>query len=51
MPHNHNAEDDRIDEARQKGLLTLKSLSEAAKEYDEKASLKIELVAEEPFIQ
>lgn len=44
MPHNHETEDERIDEARQKGLLSLMSLHEAAKEYDEKASIKIEMI-------
>lgn len=41
-------EDERIDEARLKGLLSLKSLNEAARDYDEKTSvMKIEMVQEE----
>lgn len=37
----------RIDEARLKGLLSLMSLNEAAREYDEKASLKIEMLQDD----
>jgi hypothetical protein len=47
VPHNHDYEGARIEEARNKGLLSLMSLNDAAKEYDEKASLKIEQLHEE----
>lgn len=47
VPHNHEPETERIDEARVKNLVSLKTLCEAAKEYDEKASMKIEMVIEE----
>lgn len=42
--HKHDPEDERIEEARLKGTLTLKTLGEAAKEYDDKMTMKIEMV-------
>lgn len=50
VPHNHDPEEDRIEEARSKGQLSKKSLGEAATEYDEKASLKIEMILEESSV-
>jgi hypothetical protein len=47
VPHNHEYESCRIDEARNKGLLSLMSLNEAAKEYDDKATIKIEMIQED----
>lgn len=47
VPHNHEMEDERIDEARCKNQLLLKTLSEAAKEYDEKMTLKADMTVEE----
>lgn len=47
VPHNHDSEDYRIDEARGKGALMLKSLNEASREYDEKSSIKVEMVQDE----
>lgn len=47
VPHNHEFETLRIDEAQNKGLLSFMSLNEAAKEYDEKSSMKIEILQEE----
>jgi len=47
VPHNHACEEERIEEARVKNLLSLKTLGQAAKEYDDKASIKIEMVVEE----
>lgn len=46
VSHNHDPQDDRIEEARLKGLLSMKSLCEAAKEYDEKSQPKIDLLPE-----
>lgn len=40
VPHNHESEDDRIDEARQKGCLHFKTLNEVAEEYDLKVSVR-----------
>lgn len=50
VPHNHEYEASRLDEARSKGLVSLMSLNEAAKEYDEKASMKIEMLQEDGTI-
>jgi hypothetical protein len=47
VPHNHHAEEDRIVDARHKGLMSLMSLSEAAREYDEKVSLKVEMIQDD----
>jgi hypothetical protein len=46
VPHNHQPEISRIDDARKKGLISLKTISEAARDYDERALLKIELISE-----
>lgn len=35
-------EEDRIEESRLKGFLSYKSLSDAAKDYNEKANVKVE---------
>lgn len=40
VPHNHESEDDRIDEARQKGCLHFKTLNEVAEEYDLKVAVR-----------
>lgn len=50
VPHNHEFEGYRIEEARVKGHLTLMSLNEAAKEYDAKAAIKVEMIHEEVSI-
>lgn len=47
VPHNHESEDERIDDARQKGFLSMKTLGEASLEYDVKSSIKVELIREE----
>lgn len=47
MPHNHDSEDYRIEEARMKNILMLKSLNEAAQDYDEKTNIKVEMIQEE----
>lgn len=47
VPHNHESEDERIDDARQKGFLSMKTLGEASLEYDVKASIKVDLIREE----
>ncbi|XP_070505989.1 modifier of mdg4-like isoform X5 [Chironomus tepperi] len=46
VPHNHEPDYVRIQEARQKGLITLKSLSEAAREYEERVQIKVEMIPE-----
>jgi hypothetical protein len=47
VPHNHHAEEERIVDARHKGLLSLMSLSDAAREYDEKVCLKVEMIQDD----
>lgn len=48
VPHNHESEDERIEDARHKGFLTMKTLSEASLEYDVKAtSIKVELIRDD----
>lgn len=47
VPHNHESEDERIEDARQKGFLSMKTLGEASLEYDVKSSIKVELIREE----
>jgi hypothetical protein len=43
-PHNHEPELLRLDEARQKDLINMKTLSEASKEYDDRTKLKIDKI-------
>lgn len=42
--HNHPVETNRIIDARRKGTLSLKTISDAAKEVDDKTRVKIEMV-------
>lgn len=46
VSHNHESQEDRIEDARVKGSMSLKSLCEAAKEYEEKSQSKIEILLE-----
>lgn len=50
VPHNHEVEEERIDEARLKGQLVLKSVGEAAKEYDEKIAPKTDQIILEEIV-
>lgn len=43
-PHNHHPELKRLDEARQKKLINMKTLSEASKEYDDRSKLKLDKI-------
>lgn len=39
-PHNHRPETGRINEARHKELITVKTLSEASKDYEDRLQMK-----------
>lgn len=44
VPHNHEPEYPRILDAQNRGLISLKTLSEAARDYEERAQIKEEMV-------
>ncbi|KAG5672374.1 hypothetical protein PVAND_002506 [Polypedilum vanderplanki] len=46
VPHNHEPEYTRIQDARQRGLISMKTLSEAAREYDERVQIKVDMMPE-----
>lgn len=45
--HSHEPENDRIEEAKQKGFLSVMSVREAAQECNDKMIMKIEMVNED----
>lgn len=44
VPHNHEPDFNRIKDAHEKGLISLKTLSEAAREYEERSQIKVEMI-------